>query len=203
MKNKDLNTYFDKYHKAFIAWRKSLSNDTFDNRQMRMTCHNETLTNIPENFEFTLKDFYSKVKNWRIKWTLNPKFKTNIKGSINILPIEEVLIGDIDLLPNEFPIMKNFTLLDYFYNESAVGFYLDKPENGLYYFAFDGTTQKLNLNFKGYLEMLNYTKGVAYWQLSIIEPENRQSSVIEEMNELFPDITVEGFFDLYEQVRLH
>ena len=164
-----IKTYFNEYHLAFIKWRKSKPIDTFDNRQMRMVLHSDKVT-ISSNLNAELINFYSIVKNWRIKWTLNPKFNSDLEGSINILPLEEVLIGDVDLMPQEFPELKNFTLLDYFYNEAAVGFYLDKPENGLYYFEFDGTTQKLNLDFKGYLEMLKYTKGVAYWQLAIIEP---------------------------------
>ncbi len=201
--NETFTKYFNDYNKEFINWRKSKPSDTFDNRQMMMNGYKEIKPNIPNNFELSLKDFYSSVKSWRIKWTLNPKFNSNIEGSINILPIEEVLIGDIDLLPEEFPALKNFTLLDFFYNEAAVGFYLDKPENGLYYFEFDGTTQKLNLDFKGYLEMLKYTKGVAYWQLAVIEPTtNKKSRIIEKLNKIFPEITEEGFFELYDKVRL-
>lgn len=201
--NETFTKYFNDYNKEFINWRKSKPSDTFDNRQMKMNGYKEIKPNIPNNFELSLKDFYSSVKSWRIKWTLNPKFNSNIEGSINILPIEEVLIGDIDLLPEEFPALKNFTLLDFFYNEAAVGFYLDKPENGLYYFEFDGTTQKLNLDFKGYLEMLKYTKGVAYWQLAVIEPiTNKKSRIIEKLNKIFPEITEEGFFELYDKVRL-
>ena len=100
--------------------------------------------------------------------------------------------------------MKNFTLLDYFYPEAAVGFYLDKPENGLYYFAFDADPKKLNLDFKGYLEMLKYTRGATYWQLAVIEPiVNKTSRTIEKLNKIFPEITVEGFFELYEKVRIN
>ena len=46
------------------------------------------------------------------------------------------------------------------------------------------------------------TKGVTYWQLSVIEPENRKSRIIEEMNKLFPEITIDGFFDLIHKVKI-
>lgn len=202
--NETFTKYFNEFNKDFITWRKSKPRDIFENRQMRMNSYNEIKHKIPDNFELSLKDFYSGVKSWRIKWTLNPNLKSNIEGSINILPIEEVLIGDIDFSPKEFPVMKNFTLLDYFYPEAAVGFYLDKPENGLYYFAFDSDPQKLNLDFKGYLEMLKYTRGATYWQLAIIEPiVNKTSSTIEKLNKIFPEITVHGFYELYDKVRIN
>jgi len=41
--------------------------------------------------------------------------------------------------------------------------------------------EMLNLDFKGYLEMLKYTKGVAYWQLSVIEPDIRESRIIKKI----------------------
>ncbi|WBX70396.1 hypothetical protein [Tenacibaculum retecalamus] len=198
--------YFDAYQKTLIKWRKSLPNDTFENRQMIMSSYNDDIIpKIPNNFDSTLKDFFSNVKSWKVKWILNPKLELDIEGTINILPIEEVLIGDTDFLPDKFPVMKNFTLLDFFYNEAAVGFYLDKPENGLYYFEFDANPQKLNLDFKGYLEMLKYTKGAAYWQKSIIEPitDRKTSTTIEKLNKLFPEVTIKGFYELYDSIRIN
>ncbi|WP_062056998.1 hypothetical protein [Aquimarina longa] len=156
------------------------------------------------NLEDEIKNFYAALKGWKVKWMLKPELGIDIEGSINILPIEEVLIGDVDFLPEKYPVMKNFTLLDYFYNEAAVGFYLDQPEKGLFYFEFDANPQKLNLDFKGYLEMLKYTKGAAYWQKSVIEPiiDETSSPTIEKMNKLFPEITVKGFYELYNTLRI-
>ncbi len=155
------------------------------------------------NLDDEMKRFYAALKGWTVKWTLKPELGVDIEGTINILPIEEVLIGDVDFHPDEFPVMRNFTLVDYFYPEAGVGFYLDKPEQGLFYHEFDGHTDKLNLDFKGYLEMLKYTKGAAYWQKSVIEPIVKTSSpVIEKMHALFPEVTVEGFYEMYDSVRI-
>ncbi len=156
------------------------------------------------NFNKELLRFYSVIKRWKLFWKTNENSEIALEGTFNILPIEDVLIGDTDFRPDEFPIMKNFTLLDYFYPEAGVGFYLDKPEQGLFYHEFDGDTQRLNLDFKGYLEMLKYTKGVAYWQKSIIEPivDKTSSRTIEKINKLFPEVTVKGFYELYESLRI-
>lgn len=40
-------------------------------------------------------------------------------------------ISDADFLPNKYSVMKNFALLDFFHNEAAVEFYLDKPEHSV------------------------------------------------------------------------
>jgi len=52
--------------------------------------------------------------------------------------------------------------------------------------------------------MLKYTRGATYWQLAVIEPiVNKTSRTIEKLNKIFPEITVEGFFELYEKVRIN
>ncbi|WBX70397.1 hypothetical protein [Tenacibaculum retecalamus] len=157
------------------------------------------------NFDKELLRFYSVIKRWKLFWKTNDNSDIELEGIFNILPVKEVLIGDVDFHPEKFPVMKNFTLLDFFYNEAAVGFYLDKPENGLYYFEFDANPQKLNLDFKGYLEMLKYTKGAAYWQKSIIEllTDRKTSPTIEKLNKLFPEVTVKGFYELYDSLKIN
>lgn len=155
------------------------------------------------NFDKELLKFYSVITKWKVHWRTKESSNVQLEGTFNILPIEDVAKSDFESLSGQFPVLKNFTMLDYFYPEACVGFYLDKPENGLYLHLFEGETHKLNLDFKGYLEMLKYTKGAAYWQNSLVEPVVRTSSrAIEALNQIFPEVTVEGFYKLYDSLRM-
>lgn len=197
-----IDYYYDNYNQAIVDWSRGIDRSLFINSQIWMGIHKEDISDeIPDNFPKSLKKFLTAINEWKIKWELT---NTKVNGAVNILSLKDILLGDVDFKPDEFPKMKNFTLLDHFYNESAVGFYLDKPENGLYYFEFDADPIPMNLDFAGYLEMIKYTKGVAYWQKSILEPVNRNSShMIEEMHKLSPEITVEGFFKLYDSLKMN
>ncbi len=154
-------------------------------------------------FDAELVRFYSAIERWKVTWKTNQHSPIELEGTFNILPIEQVLIGDVDFHPDEFPVMRNFTVVDYFYPEAGVGFYVDKPERGFFITFFDGDTKALNLDFKGYLQMLKYTKGVAYWQRIILNPEGGISErIIANMHRLFPEFTKEGFYELHDSVRI-
>lgn len=197
---------FDEYVKAYslpIFRAIRAQRDTIDLTQNSLVDNKEFRVDESLNFDEELLKFYSIIDRWKFTWRTKDACEVELEGTFNILPVKEVLIGDVDFHPDEFPVMRNFTLVDYFYPEAGVGFYLDKPEQGLFYHEFDGHTDKLNLDFKGYLEMLKYTKGVAYWQKAVINPEHRTSSpVIENMHTLFPEVTVEGFYECYDAVRI-
>jgi hypothetical protein len=158
-----------------------------------------------QEIDKNLEKFYSGISYWKQRWKTSSNAPVQFEGSINIVKLEDVLNWKAwDLMPNEFPQMENFTILDYFYNEAAVGFYLGAPEKGLYYFEFDADPKPLNLDFKGYLEMIKYTKGASYWQLGCIEPIVRTTNkAIEKLNQIDPSITVEGFYKLYDSVRIN
>lgn len=160
--------------------------------------------NYPYTLDSGLIEFYSIIESWKTKW--KTKEEDGLEGSFNILSLEKVMIGDVDFYPDDFPRMKNFTLLDYFFDESAVGFYLDKPELGLFYFEFDSNPRPLNLDFNGYLEMLKYTKGYAYWQLSVLTlaagHQLARTDIYDKVTALFPDFSAKGFEDLYNSVKL-
>ena len=97
-------------------------------------------------------------------------------------------------------------LLDHFYNEAAVGLYLKQPERGLFYFEFDGNPQPLYLNFKGYLQMLKYTRGFAYWQLAILTLANNNTLTLTDkyknVSKIFPDFSIEGLTELFQSLRI-
>ncbi|WP_281990129.1 hypothetical protein [Aquimarina aggregata] len=203
MREKIFDEYIEKYDEVLNDSIYS-KDDKIDFNENTLIENKEFIVDESLNFDKELLRFYSVIDRWKLNWRTNKDSEVELEGTFNILPIKEVLIGDVDFLPEKYPVMKNFTLLDYFYNEAAVGFYLDQPEKGLFYFEFDANPQKLNLDFKGYLEMLKYTKGAAYWQKSIIEPiiDETSSPTIEKMNKLFPEVTVEGFYELYNSLRM-
>lgn len=196
-------------HMPIAEWSDQFTKQ-FENEQIRIAPSREEidLNLIEGQFDQRLYEFYIGIQDWIVRWKFKESFtqaSIGLKGSVNILPVEDVLNWKAwDLMPNEFPQMENFTILDYFYNEAAVGFYLGAPEKGLYYFEFDADPKPLNLDFKGYLEMIKYTKGASYWQLGCIEPIVRTTNkAIEKLNQIDPSITVEGFYKLYDSVRIN
>jgi hypothetical protein len=165
------------------------------------------VVNPLENNDLTLGQFYFGLKDWIVRWKFKSTFEKapfGLQGSVKIQWIEDVLDWKSwDLYSSEFPQMENFTLLDYFDDNAAVGFYLNQPEKGLFYFAFDADPKPLHLDFKGYLEMVKYAKGAAFWQLGCIEPINRTTNkTIEKLNQMDSEITVKGFYELYDAVKL-
>lgn len=206
MMNKDHSKahFGDNYYRPLVAWKR-VNKPKFDkfSNNFKLYIEEGLGVDLSLNFDEKLKEFYAAIEGWEVKWTLKPELDIDIEGSINILPIKSVLIGDVDFYPDKFPRMKNFTLLDYFYDERAVGFYLDKPEQGLFFFEFDSRPQKVSLNFHGYLEMLKYTKGAADWHYLLTIPDSKVAQkALREMNKLDPEFTKEGFFELYNSVRI-
>ena len=202
MSQDNFNYYFDNYIKdiSLFRIRNRSSIDEVDYTLME-NVYEQSSQEIDKNLE----KFYSGISYWKQRWKTSSNAPVQFEGSINIVKLEDVLNWKAwDLMPNEFPQMENFTILDYFYNEAAVGFYLGAPEKGLYYFEFDADPKPLNLDFKGYLEMIKYTKGASYWQLGCIEPIVRTTNkAIEKLNQIDPSITVEGFYKLYDSVRIN
>lgn len=165
----------------------------------------EPVPHIPEGaLDEELTRFYSAVKRWEIRWETNENAPVKLEGSFNFVPVEKVLNPAIwDLMPETFPKVKDFTILDYFDPDRAVGLYVNQPEKGLFYFEFDGDPYPLNLDFKGYLEMLKYTKGVMFWQPGATSTVDRTSNrVIEDLSLIFPEVNVADFYALYDSVKL-
>lgn len=165
----------------------------------------EPVPNIPQGvLDEELTHFYSVLERWELRWETTENAPVKLKGSFNFVPVEKVLNADIwDLMPEEFPKVKDFSILDYFFAEYAVGLYVNQPERGLFYFEFDADPQPLNLDFKGYLEMVKYVKGVASWQPELIDPAERTSHwVVEQLSQIFPEVNVADFYALYDSVKL-
>ena len=165
----------------------------------------ETAPHIPEGaLDEELTRFYSAVKRWELRWETTEKAPVKLEGSFKFVPVEKVLNPAIwDLMPETFPKVKDFTILDYFDSDRAVGLYVNQPEKGLFYFEFDGDPYPLNLDFKGYLEMLKYTKGVMFWQPGATSTVDRTSNrVIEDLSLIFPEVNVADFYALYDSVKL-
>lgn len=198
------------YHLPIVEWTRQFDRDDFEESQMRVSPNKKDSSELlpSDKIGFQLDKFYFGLNDWVIRWKFKTTFSTapvGLEGSVRILPSEDVLNWESwDLYTPEYPQMENFTLLDYFDNNAAVGFYLGQPERGLFYFAFDADPKPLNLDFKGYLEMIKFTKGAAFWQLSCIEPIDRTTSrTVEKLNQLDSTITVEDFFSLYDSLRIN
>lgn len=197
-----------KYHLPIVEWTRQFERDCYEEAQMRVSPNKDALsvTTGMTKIDPALDSFYYGLKDWIIRWKFKNTFThapEGLVGAVKMLPIEDVLNWRAwNLFTPEFPQMENFTLLDYFDDNAAVGFYLNQPERGLFYFAFDADPKPLNLDFKGYLEMIKFTKGAAFWQLSCIEPINESTCrTVEKLNQIDPEITVEGFYELYDQVK--
>ena len=200
-----LFTYFDSYDKPL--------NDSIYDQQDKIDFIENTLIenkntdiNTSVNLDKELVKFYSVIDRWKMHWKTKEDYEVKLEGVFNILPLKEILLGDLDFMPEKHPIMKGFTLLDFFYNEAAVGFYLDQPRRGLFYFEFDANPKPLQLDFKGYLEMLKYTKGFSYWQLDVLDISKgynlNNNNTLKKMMDLFPDFKYEEFKELYESLRI-
>jgi hypothetical protein len=106
--------------------------------------------------------------------------------------------------------MENFKIVDFFADESCVGYIHDeqKVDYMQYLDLGDSEPKPLSLNFAGYLELLLTCRGFAYWQLVILHLRNGggYESKVEEfktyMPQLFPDFKWEEFVALYEKVRI-
>lgn len=205
------------YERIFENYIKPIQNSVGVRNRKNVNCFERTLVQnesvtIPAQQAIGLDqqmiDFYSGIIEWKVKWKTQSDLPFQLEGSIYIMPLSDILEhGDSTFLPEENPVMRGFHLLDYFYNEGAVGFYLNAPERGLFMFLFDGDPQPLKLDFEGYLKLLVYTRGVGYWQNLILTHLTGRlhpnvAKIWENMPKLFPDFSEKGFIELYESVRM-
>lgn len=210
METKNYDWYFEQYItpiQVAVGTRNRKNVNCFE----RVLIQNETTELDPGlilGLEENVISFYRAIQEWKVKWKTQPELPYVLDGSFNFISIEQMAeISDTPFMPNDFPNMRGFRLLDYFYNEGAVGFYINQPERGLFLFLFDADPQPLQIGFEGYLDLLVYTRGVSYWQNLILEHLTKQSyanvsKIREHLPKLFPDFSMEGFIERYEARRL-
>jgi hypothetical protein len=175
---------------------------------------------LPDN----LIEFYKEIECFQLKWEANnlKNVDVPISGSINILKPDVVLsswegriyISNPDYPDYEEP-LKDFKIVDHFESEACVGYTQDERRMDFmeYLDIGDSETERLDLDFAGYMDMMLAARGYTYWQLVILHLRNQLSGREDAydygvdkfktyMPQLFPDFKWEDFVALYERVRI-
>ena len=173
---------------------------------------NEQNSSLLELLPNDIRKFYSIRNKWKVVWKTTDEANCQAEGSIDFLPLEEVLqdVWDNSLGGNDWnPEMKGFRPLDMFYDiDGFVGFYIDRPEKkGLYLQHSDSSVSPLHVDLEGYLKLLGMSKGFGWWQNALVEihsgnPMPNVASFKEKMPLIFPDFSWDAFEALYEEVRI-
>ena len=148
----------------------------------------------------TLYDHFNGVT---MKWIGKEKEIPGVEGSIKILKMEKMM-QDWNL-DRDDPAMKDFFILDYFADETCVGFY--KGFDLLYLYDMGGETQALQLDFNGYLEICLAAKGFLYWPVIVrsfidneVIPEAERFDKY--MPEIFEGTSVAKLKEVFERVKI-
>ena len=180
--------------------------NTYSNPETELTDDNRILLK-----DIALINFYLVNEWWKVFWKSKPDNEIKYEGSINFMPLEQVLYHwDEEFGGNSWsPEMKGFKPLDMFYESAGcVGFFIDREDKkGLYLYKFDGETQALDIDFEGYLKLLGMSKGYGWWQNSLIEiatgiSQPNVKAFKEEMPKIFTNFSWDEFCELYESLRL-
>jgi len=159
-------------------------------------------------------DFHGEMDGLAIEWQ-GKRIKTaDVKGSINILPSQEVLkdwkgIVYFDFTPGDGRI-KHFHPIDFFIDEACAGAFLGEPgklDPSLYLFNFEGEPVNLRMDMQAYVRMAVAAKGFLYWQYAILDilegRENPASQRFKEwMPKLFEGFSWEQYVQLYAHARI-
>jgi hypothetical protein len=208
MDTKNFDYYYENYLRE-LSYFQIMNEQMLENTAYSMIESSVSVINEDEYHSKLLGtpicEFYKAVESWKEKWKNIESAPITIEGSVNILPIEDVLNWNAwDFEPDLFPQMENFTVLDWIDDSHVVGLYLGQPKKGLFYMNMDSNPQSINLDFNGYLEMTKYTKAVFLWQLGCIEPivDKTSHRYLEKLTQLDPTITVKGFYELFDRLRI-
>lgn len=149
--------------------------------------------------------FHREMNGLTIEWELKKSADPDVKGSVKLLPVKEILkewkgIVYFDFTP-EGERIRNFHPIDFFIDEAAAGAFLNEgkeEDRSLYLFHFEGEPVRLHLEMRGYIQMMIASKGFLYWQYAVIEilkqKENPVSRRFKEwMPQLFPEFSWEAY----------
>ena len=208
MDTKNFDYYYENYLRE-LSYFQIMNEHVLENTAYSMIERSLSVINEEENQSNLLGapicEFYKALESWKEKWKNIESAPIAIEGSVNILQIEDVLNWKAwDFEPDLFPQMEHFTVLDWIDDSHVVGLYFGQPERGLFYMNMDSNPRPINLDFNGYLEMTKYTKAVFLWQLGCIEPIADKTShrYLEKLTQIDPTITVEGFYELFDRLRI-
>ena len=173
---------------------------------------NHNLNKFPNN----LKAFYKMTNGYGSEWETEEAIANgkSIYGKIKLLPSEDVLSdweGTVYFKDNPDSGMENFKIVDFFWEQSCVGFFYDESETDgdlMMYYDFEDFPMSLDVNFSGYLELLFMARGYYDWQRILLHfnGEEKNEEFIKQfkkyMPKLFPDFKWDEFVALYEKVKI-
>lgn len=149
-----------------------------------------------------------------VQWEGNEVGNPDVKGSIKILPVKEIIrdwsgVVFFDFTPPNARI-RYFHPIDFFIDEACVGAFLNEvghEDSSLYLYSFEGDPVNLHLDMKGYVQMMKASKGFLYWQYAIIEIMERKENSVSRlfkawMLTLFLEFDWDQYVDLYESLKL-
>lgn len=173
--------------------------------------------------------FYSYTNGYSHNWeanvlTKNAKEKTNQRGIIRIVPLDELFekpnIVELEEGYNyyiqgndSFSKTGQFIPVDYIEDICAGVFSKKNDDEMIYLHDFGIGFYKLNVNFEGYVALAFAAGGYIMWQYVIIYLEygkydgamlgkSRYDDFVENMPLLFPDFKMEEFIELYESLKI-
>jgi hypothetical protein len=146
---------------------------------------------------------YGERNGLGFKWFSKTCEDPYVMGSVNILSLEKM--SQNWNLERDDSSMKDFFILDYFADETCVGFF--KGLDYLYLYRMEGEPQYLSLDLKGYIELCMEAKGFLYWQVIVrgfidgkTVPEAKRYEKY--MPTIFPDCSLEKLREVFERVKI-
>ena len=158
--------------------------------------------------------FHQNLNGLSIGWKPKKKQNPDVKGSVKVLSLNEILQDWKDVVYFNFTPeqerIRNFHPIDFFVDEACVGAFLNessKQDVSLYLYSFEGEPTNLNLDINGYIQMMVASKGFLYWQYTVVEilesQENPVSQRFKEwMPKLFPGFSWQAYVQKYNQLKL-
>jgi hypothetical protein len=146
---------------------------------------------------------YDSFDGLSLQWELKIGEDPGVKGAIKILPMAKMM-RDWNL-DRDDPEMKDFFILDYFMEETCVGFY--KGLDYLYLYDMGSEAKYLSLDFNGYFEVCLAAEGFLYWPVivrSFIDNESipEAERFDKYMPRIFEGASMQKIRDVFERVKI-
>lgn len=159
-------------------------------------------------------NFHKNLNGLNIEWKTKKKQNPNVKGSVKVLSLYEILQNWKDIVYFDFTPergrIRNFHPIDFFIDEACAGAFLNEDsqqDSSLYLYSFETEPISLNLNIDGYIQMLVTSKGFLYWQYAIIEILSNQENPVSQrfkewMPKIFPGFSWQEYVQKYNQLKI-
>ncbi len=187
------------------------------------------LKKVKDQLPQQIQDFYACCNGIKLEWTTKADAPVQAMGSINLLPIQNLIERNTMDLEEEvkeiegwlfntnhkevFPNLKGaFHSFDLFMSDATIGFFSEEPNTKeLYKHTFGISFESLKVDFEGYFQLLCKSYGFLWWQNVIIHREYGQEDGYAKyehdefktkMPQLFPDFDFDEFIALYESLKI-